>query len=63
MRCCTLNPVCTLQVYVVPALNRDGARGLPIPTLDGVTLIKPNVSLGNGYLIVDADMSYQPPSL
>ena len=36
------------------------AKGFPIPALDGMSLVKPALSLGPGYLVFDTDLYYSP---
>jgi len=39
-------------------MNKAGAKGVPIPIIDGVQLIEPQIVLGDGVVRVDADVKY-----
>lgn len=57
------SPLQTLINFVfegvlLPQINKAGATGIPIPTLPGVALLKPEIVLGVGYVRIDADIKY-----
>jgi hypothetical protein len=40
-----------------------GEPGFQIPTVDGVTFVNPEIVLGQGYVVVSTDFSYNSSSL
>ncbi len=34
--------------------------GLPLPTVNGIALVNPSVTLGNGYMVIETDITYVP---
>jgi len=46
---------------IAAAVNVIGAIGLPLPTLDGVSLVNPHVLYNDGYITISSDFSYSPP--
>lgn len=58
----TVNIACNL--FIVPFLNKNyGEPGFQIPTVDGVTFVNPEIVLGQGYVVVSTDFSYNSSSL
>jgi lipopolysaccharide-binding protein len=56
-----LNSLVSLLISsLVPKVNERLAPGFPIPAVDGVTLIDPDISIEEGYLLVATDISYKP---
>jgi hypothetical protein len=45
---------------ILKQANAFLANGFPIPALDGMSLVKPTLSLGSGYLVFDTDLFYSP---
>lgn len=48
---------------VVPYLNQYLAAGFPIPHVDGVTWLNPQIALQDGYVVISTDIDYKPPGL
>ena len=46
--------------FIITELNKYGAAGLEIPLIDGVQLINPEITFGNGYITIDTDINYKP---
>jgi len=49
-----------VQGIVLPQLNKAGAKGIPIPIVDGVQFVKPEIVFGPDWVRVDTDVSYTP---
>ena len=47
---------------VVPELNKYMAVGIPIPSVNGVSLVNPQIDYGSYYLMLGTDFSYTAPS-
>lgn len=45
----------------IQSINKALARGVPLPTFDGISLVNTSVQFGDGYLQVLADAKYAPP--
>ncbi|XP_071958475.1 bactericidal permeability-increasing protein-like [Antedon mediterranea] len=43
---------------LMPQLNAKGAEGLPIPSVDGIELVKPKISFGKGFILIATDINY-----
>eukprot|EP00697_Spironema_sp_BW2_P012238 gnl/Spiro4/2840_TR1392_c0_g3_i1.p1 gnl/Spiro4/2840_TR1392_c0_g3~~gnl/Spiro4/2840_TR1392_c0_g3_i1.p1 ORF type:complete len:375 (+),score=115.45 gnl/Spiro4/2840_TR1392_c0_g3_i1:222-1346(+) len=43
---------------VVPALNKFGAKGYPLPVMKDLQLVSPQISFGSGYVAVTSDVKY-----
>jgi len=48
------------QEVIVPQLNKHITQGFPIPTVDGLTFVGPEIVFGDGYVRIDTDISYTP---
>jgi len=46
---------------IIPKINEILAVGIPIPTIDGVSVVTADVSFGPGYIFIAADVQYIPP--
>jgi len=65
----SFNPV-GLQIFfnyvvvqsIVQQLNQAGANGFPIPTLDGIALMNPEIVFEDGAIRIDTDIAYDPHS-
>ncbi|XP_065830579.1 bactericidal permeability-increasing protein-like [Oscarella lobularis] len=51
------------QIGVIPLINKYGAAGFAIPSVDGVTFVNPVVAQGEGYIQISTDINYNPSSL
>lgn len=49
-----------VNLFVIPAANVYGQRGLEIPLMDGISFVNPSVSFGEGYVLVSSDINYKP---
>eukprot|EP01130_Rhizamoeba_saxonica_P014042 TRINITY_DN6077_c0_g1_i1.p1 TRINITY_DN6077_c0_g1~~TRINITY_DN6077_c0_g1_i1.p1 ORF type:complete len:476 (-),score=90.37 TRINITY_DN6077_c0_g1_i1:754-2181(-) len=49
-----------VEVGLVPLVNTVINKGVPIPTIQNVEFVKPEVGIGNGYLYVDTSVKYTP---
>lgn len=49
-----------VDLFVIPVANVYGQRGLEIPLVDGISLVNPSVSFGEGYVLVSSDINYNP---
>lgn len=49
-----------VNLFVIPAANVYGQRGLEIPLMDGISFTNPSVSFGEGYVLVSSDIKYKP---
>ena len=47
---------------LLPGINRAIAKGLPLPTVDGVEFVNSAVKFDSGYVLIDTDVKYNPPS-
>lgn len=47
---------------IVQQLNQAGANGFPIPTLDGIALMNPEIVFEDGAIRIDTDIAYDPHS-
>lgn len=45
---------------IVQQLNQAGANGFPIPTLDGIALMNPEIVFEDGAIRIDTDIAYDP---
>ena len=52
------NLLCTQ--FIIPVVNKYTAAGLPIPVIDGVSLLNADVEFGQDYAVVATDFSYNP---
>jgi hypothetical protein len=50
------------QGLLIPAINKAGAAGLPLPTVNGITFVNPELVLGDGYIQIATDVTYSPSS-
>jgi len=48
---------------LVPEVNQKLAGGFPIPTVDGISLVNPEVTFQDGYMLIATDLLYNPSSL
>lgn len=53
-----INLMC--QDGIVPLLNIYAGRGFPLPVVEGVSLVNPQISFGPSYLAVATDLQYTP---
>jgi hypothetical protein len=44
-------------------INQVLANGFQLPTLDGVALTNPSITIGDQYLAVSSDITYTPTSI
>ena len=51
-----------LAGVIVPIVNALIATGLPLPQIDGVTLVNPAVIYNNGFVTVATNFTFVPPS-
>jgi hypothetical protein len=51
-----------LKVLVTPAINFVLGQGLPIPTIEGVSLVQPQISFAQGYVLLSTDFDFTPPA-
>eukprot|EP01088_Endostelium_zonatum_P013405 TRINITY_DN2794_c0_g1_i1.p1 TRINITY_DN2794_c0_g1~~TRINITY_DN2794_c0_g1_i1.p1 ORF type:complete len:494 (+),score=83.32 TRINITY_DN2794_c0_g1_i1:53-1534(+) len=49
-----------VESAIIPQINVYLAKGIPIPTLDGVDIVNGDVSFGNGFLFIGANVKYTP---
>jgi len=49
-----------LKQIVVPVLNTIFKKGMPLPTIDGITFVNPTIGYGDHYLFVASDLIYKP---
>eukprot|EP00731_Ephydatia_muelleri_P031068 Em0022g582a len=52
------NLLCTQ--FIIPVLNKYTAAGLPIPVIDGVSLLNADVEFGQDYAVITTDFNYNP---
>jgi len=45
---------------LIPLVNQFIGKGIPLPTIKGVTFINPFLGYGNGYIFVNSDVHYTP---
>eukprot|EP00055_Hartaetosiga_balthica_P004441 m.11608 g.11608 ORF g.11608 m.11608 type:complete len:503 (+) comp3865_c0_seq2:95-1603(+) len=48
---------------LLPGLNKAIGKGIPLPTIDGVSFVNSQVLFNPGYLVIDTDISYNPSIL
>jgi hypothetical protein len=49
-----------VQGIVLPQLNHAGSKGIPIPVVDGVQFVNPEIVFGPDWVRVDTDVKYIP---
>lgn len=49
-----------VKLFIVPAANAYGMKGLELPLVDGLSFVTPKISFGNGYVLISSDISYKP---
>jgi len=49
-----------LGKFVVPMLNKKLEPGFPIPSVDGVSFVDPEVTWHDGFVMIATDFKYQP---
>ncbi|KAJ8041435.1 Bactericidal permeability-increasing protein [Holothuria leucospilota] len=47
------------KAYIIPALNKYGAQGVPVPSFDDYVFMNPVVTQGQGFLKIGTDLAYQ----
>jgi hypothetical protein len=48
------------QDFQIPSMNKAGNAGLPLPMVDGIAFVDPELVLGQGFIRVDTDVTYTP---
>ena len=52
-----------VQGVLLPQLNHAGSKGIPIPMIDGVQFIRPEIVFGPNWVRVDTDINYTAAAL
>eukprot|EP00040_Diaphanoeca_grandis_P039820 m.260246 g.260246 ORF g.260246 m.260246 type:complete len:501 (-) comp39536_c0_seq1:138-1640(-) len=47
---------------LIPQINKAGATGIRIPTVDGLIFMQPQITFGDGFIRVETDIRYTGPS-
>ncbi len=50
----------TVEYFLVPFVNQYGKAGVPIPTVQQFTLVKPSILYGDGYVAISTDFTLNP---
>lgn len=48
------------SLFLLPSLNKQLNKGFVIPVVDGITFVNPQVTLADGFLLIDTDVNYTP---
>ena len=49
--------------HVPQSVNVYLSKGFPIPVVQGLTFVNPTVKFDQGYVLIETDIAYNPPSL
>ncbi|XP_009904328.1 BPI fold-containing family C protein [Dryobates pubescens] len=48
-----------LQTEVIPSANAKLSKGFPLPSLANVTLMRPHITIAQGYMLISSDIHYK----
>ncbi|XP_040451663.1 BPI fold-containing family C protein [Falco naumanni] len=48
-----------LQTEVIPSANAKLSKGFPLPNLANVTLMRPHITIAQGYMLISTDVHYR----
>jgi hypothetical protein len=48
------------QAFLLPGLNKHIEKGFPLPIIDDVSFVNPEVKFAQGYIYIGTDVNYTP---
>merc|ERR1712146_481278 len=49
-----------VNIFLLPGLNKHIAKGFPLPTVDGISFVNPEIKFAMDYVYVGTDIKYTP---